>query len=89
MRKLSVSVPDDIERALREQAAAEHTTVSAVLTQYIQRQLELEHRLHVAAQMLADAVAEHGPVTAQEHAEGLASLQALNAFEARKWAQAS
>jgi hypothetical protein len=71
--KRSVSIPPDLARAIDRAAAREGTTFSAWLAE------TAAHRLRLAAgrRAIAEWEREHGPLTPEELAEGLARARAL------------
>jgi hypothetical protein len=71
--KRSVSMPPDVARAIDRAAAREGTTFSAWLSD------TAAHRLRLAAgrRAIAEWERAHGPLTAEELAEGLARARAL------------
>lgn len=89
MGKLSISVPDELERELRQRAVREGTTLSALLTTAAEHEFQHADRVAAADQLLREAIAEHGPPTPDEVAEANATLARLQAFFAEEWSQAS
>jgi len=71
--KRSVSIPPDVARAIDQAAAREHTTFSAWLTDTAAHRLRLE----AGRRAIAEWEREHGPLTPEELAEGLARARAL------------
>ncbi len=71
--KRSISLPPDLDAAIEAAAAAAGTTVSGWMAETAQ------HRLNVEAgrRAIAEWEAEHGPLTADELADGLARARAL------------
>jgi hypothetical protein len=70
--KRSVSLPPDLAAAIDEAAAAEGTTFSAWLAETAAHRLRLE----AGRRGLAAWENEHGPLTAEELAQGLARARA-------------
>lgn len=89
MGKLSISVPDELEHKLRERAASEGTTVSALLAAAAERYFGHAAHLASAQELLDEAIAEHGPLTPEELARASATLAAIREFTAESWARAS
>jgi hypothetical protein len=71
--KRSVSFPPDLARAIDEAAARDGTTFSAWLTGTAAHRLRLE----AGRRGIAEWEREHGPLTPEELAEGLARARAL------------
>ena len=71
--KRSVSLPPDLAEAIEHAAAAEGTTFSAWLAD------AAAHRLRIEAgrRAIADWEREHGPLTPEELADGLAKARKL------------
>ncbi len=71
--KRSVSLPPELAQAIDTAAAAEGTTFSAWLADTAARRLHLE----AGRRGLAEWEQKHGPLTAEELAEGLARARSL------------
>jgi hypothetical protein len=71
--KRSVSLPADLARAIEAAAAAEGTTFSAWLADTAAHRL----RLDAGRRGIAEWENEHGPLSAEELADGLARASAL------------
>jgi hypothetical protein len=71
--KRSVSLPPELARAIDDAAAADNTTFSAWLADTAARRL----RLDTGRRAIAAWEAEHGPLTPEELADGLARARAL------------
>lgn len=72
-QKRSISLPADLATAIDQAAKAEETTVSAWLAETASRRLRLE----AGRRGIADWERDHGPLTANELADGLARARAL------------
>jgi hypothetical protein len=77
--KRSISLPPDLAADIEAAAAAESTTVSAWIAATARRRLRLE----AGRQGIAAWEREHGALTAEELAEGLAQARALLTPEAQ------
>lgn len=71
--KRSISLPADVAEAIDRAAANERTTFSAWLADTAARRL----RLDAGRQGIAAWESEHGPLTADELADGLARARTL------------
>jgi hypothetical protein len=71
--KRSVSLPPDLAAAIERAAASEGTTFSGWLAATAARRLRLE----AGRRGIAEWEHEHGPLTEQELADGLARARAL------------
>lgn len=71
--KRSVSFPPDVANAIDQAAAESGSSFSAWLTETASNRL----RLDAGRRGVADCEREHGPLTAQELAEGLARARDL------------
>jgi hypothetical protein len=72
-QKRSISLPHDLAEAIEQAAATEGTTVSAWLADTAAHRLRLE----AGRQGIAEWERQHGPLTADELAEGLARARSL------------
>lgn len=71
--KRSVSLPAEIARAVDEAAAADGTTFSGWLADTVTHRLRLE----AGRRGIAEWEQEHGPLTPEELADGLARARSL------------
>jgi hypothetical protein len=71
--KRSVSLPPELAKAIDQAAAESGSSFSAWITETASRRLRLE----AGRQGVADWEAEHGPLSEQELAEGLARAREL------------
>ena len=71
--KRSISLPPDLAEAIDHAAATEGTTFSAWLAETAAHRL----RLDAGQRAIAEWEREHGPLTAEELADGLAQARAL------------
>ncbi|WP_030548111.1 ribbon-helix-helix protein, CopG family [Streptomyces albus] len=83
MGKLSISVPADLERALRARAREENTSISAILTEAARRDLDAARNLAEAQRLLAESIAEHGPLSDQDKRDVAAFLDEVEEFDRR------
>lgn len=72
-QKRSISLPPDLADAIEQAAAAEGTTVSAWLADTAAHRLRLES----GRRGIAEWERQHGPLTADELAQGLARARSL------------
>jgi len=72
-QKRSISLPPDLADAIEQAAAQEGTTVSAWLADTAAHRLRLE----AGRRGIAEWERQHGPLTADELAEGLARTRSL------------
>ena len=72
-QKRSISLPHDVAEAIEQAAAREGTTVSAWIAETAAHRLRLE----AGRRGIAEWERQHGPLTSDELAEGLARARAL------------
>jgi len=72
-QKRSISLPHDVAEAIEQAAASEGTTVSAWIAETAVHRLRLE----AGRRGIAEWERQHGPLTPDELAEGLARARAL------------
>ena len=72
-QKRSISLPHDVAEAIEQAAAREGTTVSALIADTAAHRLRLE----AGRRGIAEWERQHGPLTPDELAEGLARARAL------------
>jgi hypothetical protein len=72
-QKRSISLPHDIAEAIEQAAANEGTTVSAWIAETAAHRLRLE----AGQRGIAEWERQHGPLTPDELAEGLARARAI------------
>ncbi len=77
--KRSVSIPPDLARAIDQAAARDGTTFSAWLSDTAAHRLRLE----AGRRAIAEWEREHGPLTPEELADGLARARSLLGRHAR------
>ena len=72
-QKRSISLPHDLAESIEQAAASEGTTVSAWIAETAAHRLRLE----AGRRGIAEWERQHGPLTSDELAEGLARARAL------------
>jgi hypothetical protein len=79
-------VPAEVEHELRARAAAENTTISAILTEAAEREMEWRRRAAIARRWVEETVAADGAPTGEQQAQLTADLDAIDAHFADLWA---